>query len=109
MASSIRSGVVSYVSPKSNRIFRAGSAVNGKHYKAANHPITFHNSEVEKFLEVELLHTGLEDAVEFTVQLDNVRSDHKERQPALGHHTTQIVHVVADADEKRHLQDIHAY
>ena len=27
MASSIRSGVVSYVSPKSNRIFRAGSAV----------------------------------------------------------------------------------
>ena len=59
--------------------------------------------------QVELLHTGLDEGVEFTVQLENVRSDHKERQPALGHHTTQIVHVVADADEKRHLQDIHAY
>ena len=59
--------------------------------------------------QVELLHTGLEDGVEFSVVLENVRSDHKERQPALGHHTSQIVHVVADADEKRHLQDIHAY
>ena len=66
-------------------------------------------SEVEKFLEIELLHTGLDEGVEFTVQLENVRSDHKERQPSLGHHTSQIVHVVADADEKRHLQDIHAY
>ena len=90
-------------------MLRAGSAVNGTHYKAQNHPITFHNSEVEKFLEVELLHTGLDEGVEFSVVLDNVRSDHKERQPSLGHHTSQIVHVVADADEKRHLQDIHAY
>ena len=68
------------------------TAVNGKHYKAQNHPITFHNTEVEKFLEVELLYTGLEDGVEFTVVLENVRSDHKERQPSLGHHTSAIVH-----------------
>ena len=83
--------------------------VNGKHYKAQNHPITFHNTEVEKFLEVELLHTGLEDGVEFTVVLENVRSDHKERQPSLGHPRVSLVHIVADADEKRHMDDIHAY
>jgi hypothetical protein len=35
-------------------MFRAGSAVNGKHYKASNHPITFHNTEVEKFLEARI-------------------------------------------------------
>jgi hypothetical protein len=34
--------------------FIDGSAVNGKHYKAQNHPITFHNSEVEKFLEARI-------------------------------------------------------
>ena len=78
--------------------FVDGTAINGKHYKAQNHPITFHNTEVEKFLEVELLHTGLEDGVEFSVVLENVRSDHKERQPSLGHHTSCTVHVVADAD-----------
>ncbi len=89
--------------------FVDGTAINGKHYKAQNHPITFHNTEVEKFLEVELLHTGLEDGVEFTVQLENVRSDHKERQPSLGHHTSCTVHVVADADEQKHMDDIHAY
>ena len=30
--------------------FVDGTAINGKHYKAQNHPITFHNTEVEKFL-----------------------------------------------------------
>ncbi len=47
--------------------------------------------------------------MEFSVVLENVRSDHKERQPSLGDHTSASGHTGADADEKRHMDDIHAY
>ena len=88
--------------------FVDGSAKNGTHYKASDHAISFHNTEVEKYLEVELLNTlKTEGSHDFTVTLHNVQSACG--RASLGHHTTAKVSVVADQGDAKHMDDIHAY